>query len=56
MNFLRIHQKTDRLTLPLPYWVFIDGHPMGIMERDANIQLPNGTYSLGIWLVYRLWN
>lgn len=55
MNYLHIHQKIDRLTLPLPYWVFIDGHPMGIMKRDANIQLPNGTYSLGIWLVFRLW-
>lgn len=55
MNLLHIHQKTDRLTLPLPYWVFVDGHPMGIMKRDADIQLPNGTYSLGIWLVFRLW-
>ena len=55
MNFLHIHQKTDRLTLPLPYWVFIDNHPMGIMKRNGNIQLPNGTYSLGIWLVFRLW-
>lgn len=28
---------------------------LGIMKRDANIQMPNGTYSLGIWLVFRLW-
>lgn len=55
MNYLHLYQKIDRLTLPLPYWVFIDGHPMGIMKRDANIQLPNGTYSLGIWLVFHLW-
>lgn len=55
MNILHIQQKTDQLTLPLPYWVYIDGHPVGIMKREANIQLPNGTYSLGIWLVFRLW-
>lgn len=55
MNYLHIHQKIDKLTLPLPYWLYIDGRPMGIMKRDANIQLPNGTYSLGIWLVFRLW-
>lgn len=55
MNYLHIHQKIDKLTLPLPYWVYIDGRPMGIMKRDANIQLPNGTYSLGIWLIFRLW-
>jgi len=52
---LHIHQKTDRLTLPLPYWVYIDGHPIGVMRKDASIQLGNGTYSFGIWLVLRFW-
>lgn len=52
---LHIHQKTDSFTLPLPYWVFIDGHPIGIMKRDVSIQLPGGTYTLGIWLVLRIW-
>lgn len=36
----------------IPYWVFINGHPVGIMQsRDVSIEMLHGTYSIGIKLV-----
>jgi len=52
---LHLSQRTSKVTLPLPYWVFIDGHPIGVVKRKADVRLNNGTYTLGIWLVFRFW-
>ena len=35
--------------MPIPFWVLISGHPLGIMRgKEVKIELPKGVYSLGV--------
>lgn len=55
MPTLTLHRK-QWLKVGLPYWVFINGQPIGIMRgREVNIHIPKGIYIVGTKLVFPLW-
>lgn len=52
----RLGMVLDTLTVGIPYWVFLNGRALGLMRgKEANIQLPEGSYDIGIWMVFQLW-
>ena len=55
MAILTLHRKL-LMKLGIPYWMFINGQPIGIMRgKEANIQLPEGNYNIGVKIVFALW-
>ena len=41
--------------LSIPYWVFIDEHPIGIMQgKEVSIELPPAQFDLNIRILFRL--
>lgn len=55
MALLTLHRK-QRFKLAIPYWVFIDGQPVGMMRSsDVGIDLPEGSYNLAVKIVLGLW-
>lgn len=55
MALLTLHRK-QRFKVAIPYWVFIDGQPVGMMRsRDVGIDLPEGSYNLAVKIVLGLW-
>jgi len=54
MAILTLHRK-QLFKLSIPYWVFINEHPVGIMQsKEVNIQMPNGQYDVSIWIMFRI--
>lgn len=42
--------------ISIPYWVFINGQPIGFMrDKEISIQIPEGTYDIGVRIVFALW-
>lgn len=55
MAVLTLHRK-QLFKLSIPYWVFINGQPVGIMQsKEVNIQVPPGQYDLSIRIIFALW-
>ncbi len=55
MALLTLHRK-QRFKVAIPYWVFIDGQPVGMMRSsDVGIELPEGSYNLAVKIVLGLW-
>ena len=41
--------------LSIPYWVFINEHPIGIMQgKEVSIELPSAQFDLSINILFRL--
>lgn len=52
---LTLHRK-QLFKLSIPYWVFINEQPVGIMQsKEVNIQMPPGQYDLSIRIILALW-
>lgn len=55
MALLTLHRK-QLFKLSIPYWVFINEQPVGIMQsKKVNIQIPTGQYDLSIRIILALW-
>ena len=55
MALLTLHRK-QHFKVAIPYWVFIDGQPVGLMQSsDVGIDLPEGSYNLAVKIVLGLW-
>ena len=55
MALLTLHRK-QRFKVAIPYWVFIDGQPVGMMRSsDVGIDLPEGSYNLAVKILLGLW-
>ena len=55
MALLTLH-RNQRFKVAIPYWVFVDGQPVGMMRSsDVGIDLPEGSYNLAIKIVLGLW-
>lgn len=55
MALLTLHRK-QLFKLSIPYWVFINEQPVGIMQsKEVNIQIPPGQYDLSIRIILALW-
>ena len=55
MALLTLHRK-QRFKVAIPYWVFVDGQPVGMMRScDVGIDLPEGSYNLAVKIVLGLW-
>lgn len=53
MALLILHRK-QWFKLTLPYWVFINGQPVGIMQsKEVSLQIPEGQYELCIRILFR---
>lgn len=50
LSILSIRRK-QRFKLPIPYWVFLNGQPIGIMKGEVHLQIPEGEYELSIQLI-----
>lgn len=54
MPTLTLHRK-QRTKVALPYWVFINEQPVGLMRsREASLTLPAGTFNLSVRIVLAL--
>ena len=54
MTLLTLHIK-QLCKLSIPYWVFINEHPIGIMQgKEVSIELPPAQFDLSIKIVFRL--
>ncbi len=54
MSLLTIHRK-QMFKVGIPYWIYVNGHPMGIMRgREVNITMPAGNYEIAIRMVFQL--
>lgn len=54
MAFLTLHRK-QTFKLAIPYWVFINGKPVGIMQsKEVSIKIPPGQYDLSIRIILGL--
>jgi len=55
MALLTLHRK-QLFKLSIPYWVFINEQPVGIMQsKEVNMQIPPGQYDLSIRIILALW-
>lgn len=55
MALLTLHRR-QRFKVAIPYWVFVDGQPVGMMRSsDVGIDLPEGSYNLALKIVLGLW-
>lgn len=54
MTILTLHRK-QLFKLAIPYWVFINEHPVGIMQgSEVNIQMPEGSFDISIRILFKL--
>jgi len=54
MALLTLHRR-QMFKLSIPYWVFINKQPIGIMQsKEVSIQLPEGQYDISIRILFRL--
>lgn len=55
MPILTLHRR-QIFKLSIPYWVFINEHPIGIMQgKEVNIELPLAQFDLSIRIILTLW-
>lgn len=55
MPILTLHRR-QIFKLSIPYWVFINEHPIGIMQgKEVNIELPPAQFDLSIRIILTLW-
>lgn len=55
MSTLTIRRK-QAFKIGIPYLIYINNQPIGLMRsKEVNIQIPHGTYSLGVYIVLMLW-
>lgn len=56
MARITLHRKPLLKKIMMPYWVFINGQPIGIMRGESvSIELPEGTYRIGVKLLFKIW-
>ena len=56
MARITLHRKPLLKKMMLPYWVFINEQPLGVMRGESvAIDLPEGTYRIGVKLLFKLW-
>ena len=54
MPILTLHRR-QMFKLSIPYWVFINGQPIGIMQgKEVSIELPPSQFDLSIKILFRL--
>ena len=54
MPILTLHRR-QMFKLSIPYWVFINEHPIGIMQgKEVSIELPPTQFELSIKILFRL--
>ena len=54
MPILTLHRR-QMFKLSIPYWVFINEQPIGIMQgKQVNIELPPSQFDLSIKILFRL--
>ena len=54
MPTLTLHRR-QMFKLSIPYWVFINEHPIGIMQgKEVSIELPPSQFDLSIKILFRL--
>ena len=54
MPTLTLH-KIQMFKLSIPYWVFINEHPIGAMQgKEVNIELPPAQFDLSIKILFRI--
>lgn len=54
MPILTLHRR-QMFKLSIPYWVFINEHPIGIMQgKEVSIELPPSQFDLSIKILFRL--
>ena len=54
MPILTLH-RSQMLKLSIPYWVFINEQPIGIMQgKEVSIELPSAQFDLSIKILFRL--
>lgn len=54
MSHITLHRR-QWFKYDIPYWVFINQRPIGLMRTpQVNVQLPAGTYTLGVKMVFQL--
>jgi len=54
MPILTLHRR-QMFKLSIPYWVFINEHPIGIMQgKEVSIELPPAQFDLSIKILFRL--
>lgn len=55
MGAVCLHRKQFFKT-GIPYWVFVNQRAVGFMKgREAYIQLPEGTWEIGVKMVFQVW-
>ena len=54
MSKITLHRR-QMFKLSIPYWVFINEHPIGIMQgKEVSIELPLAQFDLSIKILFRL--
>lgn len=54
MAILTLHRK-QRFKLAIPYWVYINGCPVGLMRsREVSVQMPEGTYTVDVKIMFKV--
>lgn len=54
MPILTLHRR-QIFKLSIPYWVFINEHPIGIMQgKEVSIELPPAQFELSIKILFKL--
>ena len=54
MPILTLHRR-QMFKLSIPYWVFINEQPIGIMQgKEVSIELPSAQFDLSIKILFRL--
>jgi len=54
MSVLSLHRK-QRFKLAIPYWVYINGCPVGLMrDKQVSIQMPEGAYTVEVKIIFKV--
>ncbi len=54
MSILTLHRR-QRFKLSIPYWLFINEQPIGIMQsKEVSIQIPEGQYNLSVRIIFQI--
>lgn len=55
MALLTLHRK-QRFKLAIPYWIYINGCPVGLMrDSEVSVQMPEGTYTVEVKIMFKVW-
>lgn len=54
MALITLHRK-QRFKLSIPYWIFINGCPVGLMRTpEVSVQLPGGEYTVEVKIMFKV--